>query len=99
LADIIEPLEIIPSVIISSVYRYKALSNDSDSNEFRGIPYVWDESGCGSELSIMDDGKFVEALDSCDEHQSVRAKIEGIFEWDIIIEEICLHAYIGVCAL
>ena len=45
----------------------------------------------------------METLDCCDEHQSVRAKMvlgnEGIFEWDITIEEICFHAYIGVCAL
>ena len=34
LADIIEPLEIIPTEIISNTYRYKALSSDSDSNEF-----------------------------------------------------------------
>src|SRR4051794_38424868 len=55
LADIIEPLEIIPAEIISSAYRYKALSNNSDSNEFRGMPptFIWDEAViCGSNLII-----------------------------------------------
>src|SRR6266480_917853 len=58
LVAIIEPLEIIP---IEIVYQCKA--NDSYFNDFRGIPghvfHVWDESGCGSNLIIEDNGKVV----------------------------------------
>jgi hypothetical protein len=105
LADIIEPLEIIPTEIISSAYRHKALSNNSDSNEFRGIPptFVWDKSViCESNLIIKDNGKVVEASMGCS-LKSVRAKMmfeyKGIFEWDIIIEKLCEYAWVGVCAL
>ncbi|GBB97712.1 hypothetical protein RclHR1_03050001 [Rhizophagus clarus] len=52
LADIIEPLKIIPHEIIVNVYRRKALSNNSDLNNIRVIPICkiketdlfWDES-------------------------------------------------------
>src|ERR1051325_8163724 len=108
LADIIDPLEIIPTEIISNVYRQKVRSNDKDSNEFRGIAFlsksdlVWDESACGSELIIKDNGKIVRASNSCISFQSVRAKIaldkRGIFEWDVIIEKACNYSWVGVCA-
>jgi hypothetical protein len=107
LADIIEPLEIIPVEIIMSAYRYMARSNNSNLNNIRGIPqtinesdYVWDESGCGSKLIIENDGKVVRANGNSS-HQNVRAKmilVKGIFEWDVIIEKWCNDSWIGVCA-
>ncbi|CAB5356750.1 unnamed protein product [Rhizophagus irregularis] len=111
LADIIEPLEIVPDKIISNAYRYIALSNNSNLNYIRGKPiksidqsdyYVWDESACGSKLIIEDNGKIVQTPNNCNSHQNVRAKIvledKGIFEWDIIIEKTCAYAWVGVCA-
>ncbi|CAI2169327.1 4342_t:CDS:1 [Funneliformis geosporum] len=109
LANIIEPLNIIPVETIFNVYRHKAISNNTDSNEVRGcIPasikssYVWDESTSGSKLIIEDNGKVVRASDTCQNHQSVRAKMtlenQGIFEWDVIIEKACMWAWVGVCA-
>ncbi|EXX72867.1 uncharacterized protein OCT59_000992 [Rhizophagus irregularis] len=108
LADIIEPLEIIPDKIISNVYRYVALSSNLNLNNTRGISineigyYFWDKSACGSKLVIEDNGKIVYALDGYNSHQSVRAKIaledKGIFEWDVIIEKACSYSWVGVCA-
>ncbi|GES97608.1 concanavalin A-like lectin/glucanase domain-containing protein [Rhizophagus clarus] len=103
LADFIEPLELIPAKIISDVYRQKAILSKVDSNDIRGIPnYVWDESACGPNFIIEDNGKVVRLPNKfCDNHLSVRAKMllenEGIFEWDVIIEN-CTNAWVGVCA-
>ncbi|RIA90752.1 hypothetical protein C1645_875900 [Glomus cerebriforme] len=102
ITDIIEPLEITPTV---KVYRHQLRS--PNTNCFRGTPYnfgyIWDESARGSKLIIEDNGKVVCAAQS--DHyilQSVRAKIvlgyKGIFEWDVIIEKICDNTWIGVCA-
>jgi len=101
ITDIIEPLEITPTV---TVYR----SNNPRLNDNRGIPllykfaYIWDNSACGSKLIVEDNGKVVHAPIGCNLHQSVRAKIafenKGIFEWDVIIEKICGYAWVGVCS-
>jgi hypothetical protein len=111
LADLIEPLGIIPTELIFDVYRHKALLNNSDLNEIRGRPiykfneshFTWDELTCGSRLIIEDDRKVVCASKDLNfKSQSVRANIilehKGIFEWDIIIEENCQYAWIGVCS-
>jgi hypothetical protein len=104
LADIIDPLEIIPSKIILNVYRQIA-RNSIGSNKIRGTQfnYVWDETACGSKLIIENDGKIVRAPNGCGD-QSIRAKIalenklnNGIFEWDVIIEKACSSIVIGVC--
>ncbi|CAB5189628.1 unnamed protein product [Rhizophagus irregularis] len=86
LADIIEPLEIIPIEIICIAYRHFALLNT--------------ETPRGPKLIIKDNGKIVQAPINCNSHQNVRAKIvlgdKGIFEWDIIIERTCEYACVGV---
>ncbi|GES97548.1 hypothetical protein GLOIN_2v1788445 [Rhizophagus clarus] len=105
--DLIEPLKIIPAEIFQ--YDNSKLKN-SDLNNIRGIPIYrikeselfWDETGCGTNLTIVNNGKIVQALSNCSKHQSVRAKIalenKGIFEWDVIIEKTCSYAWVGVCA-
>ena len=109
LADIIDPLEIIPTKIILNVYRQKARSNNTDSNGIRGIPrtmhkfnesdYVWDESARGSKIIIEDNGKV--AKSNSWSWNSVRTKMviedKGIFEWDFITEE-GVSFWVGVCA-
>ncbi|GBB90594.1 hypothetical protein RclHR1_01760018 [Rhizophagus clarus] len=67
--DIIEPLKIIPTSIIqhSSEFFNLGLSN------IRGIPIYrikeselsWDESACGSNLIVKNNGKIVQASDIC----------------------------------
>ncbi|GBC28644.2 hypothetical protein GLOIN_2v1480502 [Rhizophagus irregularis DAOM 181602=DAOM 197198] len=104
---LLKPLGIIPAKVILSVYRLKALSDNLELSDVRGrsiykFNYVWDESACGSNLIIEDNGQIVQAANNCDVHQNVGAKIalenKGIFEWDIIIEKTCDYAWIGVCA-
>ncbi|CAG8590979.1 uncharacterized protein OCT59_001021 [Rhizophagus irregularis] len=109
IADIIEPLKIVPDEIIFSVYRHKALLNNLDLNNIRGIPIyrikesdlIWDESACGPKLIIEDNGKVVRAPNDLNSHQNVRAKMilenKGIYEWDIIFEKVEV-AWVGVCA-
>jgi hypothetical protein len=110
LADIIDPLEIIPAKIILNVYRQKARSNNTDSNGIRGIQIynsnkfelIWDESARGSRLIIEGNGKVVRASEDCGTHQSVRTKMilenNGIFEWDVIVEKESGYSWVGVCA-
>ncbi|CAB5166943.1 uncharacterized protein OCT59_029512 [Rhizophagus irregularis] len=105
LTDIIEPLEITPTV---TVYRHQIKSNNSEINYIRGIPslykfaYVWDKSSCGSKLIIEDNGKVIRAQYDCYFHQSVKVKMilenKGIFKWDVIIEKDCEYAWVGVCS-
>ncbi|CAI2172824.1 6214_t:CDS:1 [Funneliformis geosporum] len=108
LTDIIEPLNIVPVETIADAIRHKANLNDADLNGIRGIPssYVrnwsWDESACGSNLIVEDNGAIVRAKrDDGICLQSIRTKMvlesEGIFEWDVIIERNCYLTYIGVC--
>ncbi|GES97532.1 hypothetical protein GLOIN_2v1844191 [Rhizophagus clarus] len=105
LAEIIEPLGIVPIEIILSVYRHIALLNKLDLSNTRGKPqviYSFDETACGSKLNIEDNGKVVEASNGCDRHQSVRSKMilenKGIYEWDVIIEKHCGTVWVGICA-
>ena len=103
LADIIELLKIIPIEII----QHNSDLINSDLSDIRGIPIyrfdnVFDESACGSELIIEDNGKVVRAQYDCGDHQNVRAEMicegKGIFEWDVIVEKICNCALVGVCS-
>ncbi|CAB5188868.1 unnamed protein product [Rhizophagus irregularis] len=109
LANIVEPLEIVPDKIILDAYRKKAVSNFIELDEFRSMTefsepnYVWDESACGSKLFIMENGNIIQSTFGQTSLQSVRAEIlleynKGIFEWDVIIEQSCRSSYVGVCA-
>ncbi|GBB90597.1 hypothetical protein RclHR1_01760021 [Rhizophagus clarus] len=107
IADFIEPLKIISTDIILDAYRNVALLNNFNICDIRGKTindsnYVWDKTACGSNLIIENEGKIVQASNSCNSHQSVRAKIaledKGIFEWDVIIEKKCENVWVGVCA-
>ncbi|CAB5356712.1 unnamed protein product [Rhizophagus irregularis] len=102
LVNFIEPLEIIPVGMILGVYRNIALLNSMNFNDIRGIDYIWDETACGSQLIIEDNGKIVRPTDHLIVYQSVRSKMllenKGIFEWDVIIEKGCNYAFVGVCA-
>jgi hypothetical protein len=104
--DVIKPLKIIPDEIIQH-------NSESDLNNIRGIPIyrikesdlLWDESACGSNLIIENNGKVVQGSDNCRVNQSVRINIalenKGIYEWDVIIEKTCRrgeYVWVGVCS-
>jgi hypothetical protein len=104
LADLIEPLGIIPTELILSAYRHKALLYNLDLNEIRGRPiYRFNESACGSKLIIEDNGKVVHASKALTfGNHSVRTNVplenKGIFEWNVIIEKTCIDAWVGICS-
>ncbi|CAB5363511.1 uncharacterized protein OCT59_000766 [Rhizophagus irregularis] len=101
--DIIEPLEITPSV---RVYGHQIRSQNSGINYIRGIPslykfaYVWDRSRCGSNLIIEDNGEVVQAASDCRNYQSVKAKIafesKELFEWEITVEVFRDTVWVGL---
>jgi hypothetical protein len=102
LAKIIEPLGIIPAEVFMDVYRDKAISNDSNLSDIRGlVSHAWDELACGSRLTIKENGSVVESSYNFKALQSIRGKMsfenEGIFEWEFIIERKCKIIYVGVC--
>ncbi|RHZ44594.1 hypothetical protein Glove_718g30 [Diversispora epigaea] len=107
LINIIEPLEIIPINILLGAYRFKA-QNKTALSPLRGIPLYkwdlyWDPRVRGLNLILHDNNQIVESSNiGQNVHHSVRAnKIiceEGIYEWDVILEENCTYAWIGVCA-
>ncbi|RGB33963.1 hypothetical protein C1646_761075 [Rhizophagus diaphanus] len=101
LVDIIEPLGIVQAKIILDVYRYYTKSNLNDTRGIPKIEYVWDETACGSNLIIEDNGKVVYVPNDLNSWKSVRAKnkleYESIYELDIIIKNSC-YAAVGVCA-
>jgi hypothetical protein len=63
---------------------------------------VWDESKCGTNVLIEDNGKIACVRSITNSLRNVRAKMiledNGIFEWDVIIEKSCVNAWVGVCA-
>ncbi|RIA81902.1 concanavalin A-like lectin/glucanase domain-containing protein [Glomus cerebriforme] len=104
LANIIEPLNIIPMQVLFDAYRYHAKSNYIKLNKFRGYNksnLIWDDTACGSKLIIKDNGGVVCASNCVDGCQTVRSKFGfcdiGIYEWDIIIEKYCANSWIGIC--
>jgi hypothetical protein len=107
LADIIEPLKIIPTKIITNAYRQKSRLDYADTHEIRGIRNI-DESVCVwidskvSGLSIEENCKVANIKNDDDLIYNIAAKMiidsTGIFEWDVIIEEACSDdIWIGVC--
>ncbi|CAG8549701.1 20888_t:CDS:2 [Rhizophagus irregularis] len=62
---------------------------------------VWDETACGSNLVIKDNGCVVCAANCVYGCQTVRSKFgfsdTGIYEWNIIIEKYCANSWIGIC--
>jgi hypothetical protein len=61
-------------------------------------------SACGSNLIIEDNRKVISASNRVgSSHKCVRANMilenKGIFEWNVIIEEVSNYTWVGVCAI
>ncbi|CAI2178132.1 13034_t:CDS:2 [Funneliformis geosporum] len=76
------PLNIIPVETILNVYRHRAMSYNTELNEVRRhllasnkTGFVWNNSACGSNLVIEDNGKVVRASNACRIHQSVKGSV------------------------
>ncbi|CAG8441102.1 6310_t:CDS:1 [Acaulospora colombiana] len=106
LADIIEPLGIIPVNVLLDTYRFQAKEKRSLA-PIRGTPLYkwdlqWDIRARGINLVLRDENHIVESPKSGQSgHHNIRANKmisgEGIYEWDVTIEETCTYAWVGVC--
>ncbi|CAJ0636255.1 11887_t:CDS:2 [Entrophospora sp. SA101] len=107
LIDVIEPLNLIPVSTLLDVYRFQAREKRSLSPT-RRAPLTkwninWDKQCIGSNLVITKDNNncVVESSKTgINVHNNVRANFlicdEGIFEWDVVVEEICIYAWVGI---
>ncbi|GBC00838.1 hypothetical protein RclHR1_03990015 [Rhizophagus clarus] len=107
LIDKIEPLQLLPTSLLLDAYRFQAREKKSLPH-IRGIPLFewnlqWDKIAKGSNLILKNYNTVVESnpggLNTT--HQNIRANNlisgEGIYEWEVIIEETCIYAWVGVC--
>ncbi|CAG8443972.1 4844_t:CDS:2 [Rhizophagus irregularis] len=107
LVDKIEPLQLLPTPLLLDAYRFQAREKKSLPH-IRGIPLFdwnlqWDKIAKGSNLILKEYNTVVESnpggLNTT--HQNIRANNiingEGIYEWEVIIEETCIYAWVGVC--
>ncbi|CAG8475838.1 8711_t:CDS:1 [Ambispora gerdemannii] len=102
LANVIEPLQIVPADKLLKAYRFHSINQVLRSTK-RGIPFFrWDQSAIGPNLIVSKDGTVVEASPSLGIHESARATEPisgtGNYEWDVVIEENCGYAWVGLCA-
>ncbi|GET03118.1 hypothetical protein GLOIN_2v1847831 [Rhizophagus clarus] len=101
LSDIIEPLNIIPTEIFLNTYRRRARLNIAEIQEtsHNFIDYVWDETVCGSKITVEENGKVANTKIDC-KFQDIKSKVifedKGIFEWDVIIEGTNFYC-VGLC--
>ncbi|CAG8502883.1 8139_t:CDS:2 [Diversispora eburnea] len=103
LAEIIEPLNIVPFELIIEAYRYKVKQEPTiklEEEEIQ-IDFTWDISVCGPNLDISDDGYKVETSSTIKFNERVRASQPitdiGLYEWDIIIERPSSSDWVGIC--
>ncbi|RIA91696.1 concanavalin A-like lectin/glucanase domain-containing protein [Glomus cerebriforme] len=107
LVDRIEPLQLLSTSLLLNAYRFQAKEKKSLPH-MRGIPLFewnlqWDKNSKGSNLFLKECNTVVESnpggLNTT--HQNVRANNliygEGIYEWEVVIEETCIYAWVGVC--
>ncbi|CAG8631713.1 1576_t:CDS:1 [Ambispora leptoticha] len=105
IATVIRPLKLISDEICLNACDYHAKAYCTPKQQ-RGLYHYkslqWDKLACGSKLKIYENSTRVSALADLTFHQSVRTKQafwgEGVYEWDVIIEETCFYAWVGICA-
>ncbi|CAG8486216.1 9528_t:CDS:1 [Ambispora gerdemannii] len=105
IATVIRPLQLISDEICLNAYDYHAKAYCTPKQQ-RGIYHYkllqWDKRACGSKLKISANSTIISALADLTTHQSVRTEQafwgEGVYEWDVIVEETCCYAWVGICA-
>ncbi|KAG9286251.1 hypothetical protein G9A89_014237 [Geosiphon pyriformis] len=105
LANVIHPLGIISTPVLLEAYRYHAGFKNKSKNRRGGIScriddLRWDNMACGPNIEIRDYGTRVLCTNSTTV-ESVRGVNllwgNGMYEWDVIVEEKSRCAWIGVC--
>ncbi|CAG8573459.1 11614_t:CDS:2 [Diversispora eburnea] len=106
LAEIIEPLNIVPFKLILETYRYKVKQEpivklEEEKEVIKQIDFTWDINVCGPNLDISDDGYTIETPSNLRFNERVRASQPitgtGLYEWDIIIENPSSSDWVGIC--
>ncbi|CAG8561196.1 10736_t:CDS:1 [Ambispora gerdemannii] len=105
LANVIHPLGIIPTPILLEAYRFHAELKNNSTNRRGGVScriddLRWDNLACGPNIEIKDYGTRVLCANSTTV-ESVRGVNQlsgnGMYEWDVVVEEKSRCAWIGVC--
>ncbi|RIA91580.1 hypothetical protein C1645_767218 [Glomus cerebriforme] len=108
LANIIEPLDIVPNDMLIEAFRYQAqLPAGSGPRRNRGtitakpenLRFQWSQQACGKQCVLMESDTLLKSNSRKFEWARASLPIRGheIYEWDIYIEETCKHLWIGVC--
>ncbi|CAI2170714.1 929_t:CDS:2 [Funneliformis geosporum] len=101
ISDIIEPLNgIVDSNILLDTYRKKALLAEKYSNILMRVALLqWDGRARGSKMNF-DTSPFIVFTNSSS-HEWIRTSLpiigQGLFEWGIVVEEICCYFWVGIC--
>ncbi|CAI2173200.1 19409_t:CDS:2 [Funneliformis geosporum] len=76
--------------------------SDIQTTSVSKLNFIWEQSACGSDLTVEGEGLIVRALATCKSAQNVRGTIlienGGKYEWDLIVDKGCKRMYIGICA-
>ncbi|CAG8523609.1 2381_t:CDS:2 [Diversispora eburnea] len=110
LANIVSPLNIIPSDILGNAFKWHAqLPAGNRPKRNRGIVTAkpgnlklhWDRKAHGKKMVLLDHGAVIKSQSRKFEFARTSLPIRGyeIYEWDFIIEEPCKHMWIGVCSV
>ncbi|CAI2165555.1 16650_t:CDS:1 [Funneliformis geosporum] len=108
LANIIEPLDIVPNDMLIDAFRYQAqLPAGSGPKRNRGtitakpenLRLQWSQQACGKQCMLSENDILLKSSSKKYEWARTTLPIRGyeIYEWDIFIEETCKHLWIGVC--
>ncbi|RHZ87495.1 hypothetical protein Glove_34g116 [Diversispora epigaea] len=108
LANIVGPLNIIPSDVLGNAFKWHAqLPAGNGHKRNRGIATAkpenlklhWDRKAHGRKMVLLDHGAVVKSQSRKFEFARTSLPIRGyeIYEWDFIIEEPCKNMWIGVC--
>ncbi|CAG8741170.1 16008_t:CDS:1, partial [Cetraspora pellucida] len=108
LANIIEPLDLIPSETLVDAFRYQTqLPPGVGPKRNRGVITAkpgnmrlqWDQNAHGPNIFVLENNAVLKSRSKKSEFARTTLPIRGheIYEWDIIIEEDCKYIWIGVC--
>ncbi|CAG8654181.1 22208_t:CDS:1 [Dentiscutata erythropus] len=108
LANIIEPLDFVPSEFLIDAFRYQTkLPPGVGPKRNRGVVTAkpgnlklqWDQYAHGPNIFVLENNTVLRSRSKKSEFARTTLPIRGrdLYEWDIIIEEDCKYIWIGVC--
>ncbi|GES82566.1 hypothetical protein GLOIN_2v1696277 [Rhizophagus clarus] len=100
ISNIIEPFNgLIDSKTLISIYRKQALLAGKHIC-LNDIPFQWDDNARGSNMYLNNMSVIVSNSPT---HEWIRTTVpisgQDLFEWDIVVEVICVHFWVGICTI